>query len=112
MRALFLALFLSSCAGNTPIPDFRAYITLPASEDGYWVKTVSKEEGRIPKAEWEKKRKSGIIILSEDWAILRNTLLQNCLTSPSCKNAVGTFDSLFYAIDNALRMLPKLPIGK
>ena len=99
-------ILFSGCAGTVAIPDFKAHITLPASGDGYWVKTVSSDEGRIPKDEWEKKRKRGIIILSEDWAILRNVLLENCLTNSTCKNAVGTFDNLFKAIDDALKNMP------
>lgn len=110
MRKLVLIasiFFLSGCA-SVEIPDFKAHITLPASGDGYWVKTVSAEEGRVPKAEWDVQRKRGIVILSEDWAILRFTLLKNCLTM-ECKNAVGTFDNLFFSLDSALR---KLPLGK
>jgi len=102
---LLLTLLFTGCAGNVTIPDFKANITLPASGDGYWVKTASTGEGRIPKAEWEIKRKRGIILLPDDWAILRGTLLENCLTN-ACKNAVGTFDNLFTTIDTALKKLP------
>lgn len=106
VSSLILALLVSGCA-SVKIPDFKAHITLPASEDGYWVKTVSSEEGRIPKEEWAIKRKRGIIILSEDWQILRFELLKNCLTNTACKSVVGTFDSLFYSIDEALKKVPK-----
>lgn len=105
MRALFISILLSGCAATT-IPDFRAHITLPASGDGYWVKTVSAEEGRIPKAQWEQKRKRAILLLSDDWLILRSFLLENCLEN-SCKLAVGTFDQLFMSIDSALKKMPK-----
>lgn len=97
--------FFCGCA-TLEIPDFKAHITLPASGDGYYVKTVSEEEGRIPKEEWEKIRKRGIVVLSEDWSILRYTILKNCLTL-ECKNAVGTFDGLFYSLDEAIKKLPK-----
>ena len=96
-------LLLVGCA-SVEIPDFKAHVTLPASGDGYFVKTVGKEEGRVPKEEWEVKRKRGIIILSEDWAILRYTILKNCLTM-ECKQAVGTFDNLFYSLDEALKKI-------
>lgn len=102
---LFLALAMTGCA-SVKIPDFKAHITLPASEDGYWVKTVSSDEGRIPKEKWAVIRKRGIILLKEDWAILRNTLLENCLTNRQCKDVVGTFDGLFYSIDEALKKIP------
>lgn len=105
MKALILILFLSSCA-TTTIPDFKVYITLPASGDGYWVKTVSADEGRIPSADWEIKKKRGLVLLSDDWLILRSFLLENCLEN-TCKLAVGTFDQLFISIDAALKKLPK-----
>lgn len=100
MRYIFLLLFTIGCASKVKIADFRAHVTLPASGDGYWVNTVSDQEGRIPKAEWEVKKRRGIVLLSEDWAILRNNILENCLVS-SCKDAVGVFDNLFYSIDKA-----------
>lgn len=105
ISGLFMIAALSGCS-SMAIPDFKAHITLPASEDGYWVKTVSSDEGRVPKAEWAVKRKRGIIILKEDWAILRNTLLENCLSNADCKTVIGTFDGLFYAIDEALKKVP------
>lgn len=103
--SIFLMAYLLIGCSSIAIPDFKAHITLPASGDGYWVKTVSTDEGRIPKDEWDLKRKRGIVILSEDWAILRFTLLKNCLTM-ECKQAVGVFDGLFYSIDDALKKLP------
>lgn len=96
-----LVFFLFGCS-TVQIPDFKAHITLPASGDGYWVKTVSKEEGRIPKAQWEVTKKRGIVLLSEDWAVLRYTLLKNCLSN-DCKDTVGVFDELFYSIDSAFK---------
>ncbi len=96
---------LVGCA-HAEIPDFKAHITLPASGDGYWVKTVSPAEGRIPKEEWDVTRKRGIVILSEDWAVLRFSILKNCLTV-DCKQAVGTFDELFNSLDEALKQASK-----
>ncbi len=94
-------LALVACT-SLEIPNFKAHITLPASGDGYYVSTVSEDEGRVPKNDWEVKRKRGIIILSEDWSILRFTLLKNCLTM-ECKQAVGAFDGLFEKLDSALK---------
>ena len=109
MRFALLLIFLLSggCSTlRTKIPDFKAHITLPASGDGYWVKTVSDQEGRIPKEHWDILRKRGIVLLSEDWAILRNTVLKNCL-SQDCKDTVGVFDELFYNLDAAIKLAPK-----
>jgi hypothetical protein len=98
---LVLVFLLAGCA-SVSIPDFKAHVTLPASGDGYWMNTVSEKEGRIPKAEWDIKKKRGIVILSEDWAILKNTILKNCLSN-TCKDTVGVFDDLFYNLDEALK---------
>ena len=100
---LFASSLLSLGCASVEIPDFKAHVTLPASGDGYWVKTVSTDEGRIPKKEWDTVRKRGIIILSDDWKILRYTLLKNCINM-KCKQAIGAFDELFISIDRALRI--------
>lgn len=103
---IILAFTLQACS-TIEIPDFKAHITLPASGDGYYVKTVSDDEGRIPKATWEIVRKRGIILLPEDWAILKYTILKNCLSN-ECKDTVGIFDDLFYVIDKGLKQTTKL----
>ena len=108
MKKLLIALaFTLQACSTVQIPDFKAHITLPASGDGYWVKTVSDEEGRIPKEQWDVMKKRGIVLLSEDWAILRYTILKNCLSN-DCKDTVGVFDDLFYSIDSALKATTKL----
>lgn len=76
-------------------------MTLPYSEDGYRIGTLTQKETRIPKAEWEEKKKRGIIIFSEDWQKLKFSFLKNCITNP-CKQTVGALDELFIAIDKAL----------
>jgi hypothetical protein len=61
----------------------------------------------IPQAEWELKKRKGIILFSEDWAKVKISLLKNCINSDQCKQAVGALDELFIALDEALRLLPK-----
>jgi hypothetical protein len=87
------------------IPDFKTYITLPASGDGYGRSVVTHQKVLIPKAEWDQKKKAGIILLSEDWLILRKSLAKNCIEN-KCKQAVGALDGLFSAIDQAIGTLP------
>lgn len=94
-------LLFSGCA-TVEVPDFHAYVTLPASGDGFGVKTVSKTEKVIPAKEWEEVRKRGIVILSEDWKILKRTVRKNCITN-KCEQAVGALDGLFLALDHALK---------
>lgn len=109
LNLLLITFLLQACA-SVEIPDFKAYITLPASGDGYYVKTVTPEEGRVSKEEWDMIRKRGIIILGEDWAKLRYSLLKQCLTK-KCKQAVGAFDGLFYSLDEALGKIKKAKSG-
>lgn len=108
LRSLLLSVSLltclSSCA-SVEIPNLRPGITLPASGDGYRYSTLTNEEERIPKEEWGPKRDRGIILFSDDWAKLKYVLLKNCLTN-KCKSTAGALDSLFYAIDDALKQLP------
>ena len=99
------SLLISACA-SVELPDIKAYVTLPASEDGYGISTISRKEVRIPRAEWDQKRKRGIILFSEDWEKLKFTLIKNCVAL-QCKQTVGALDGLFYSIDDALRKLPK-----
>lgn len=101
---LISSLLLVSCA-TTEIPDVNAYVTLPYSGDGYSISTVSHKRNRIPAAEWELKRKKGIILLSEDWQKLKFTLSKNCMVQ-KCKQAIGALDTLFIAIDEALQQIP------
>lgn len=108
LRLLLListSVLLAACA-TVEIPNFKTYVTLPASQDGHWVETITHKRGIIPKAEWEEKKKRGIVLLSEDWAVLKYTLLKNCLAN-ECKSVAGALDGLFYAVDEALKQIPK-----
>lgn len=106
MKYLVLMLVLTGCA-HVKIPDFKAHITLPASGDGYWQKTVSPEEGRIPKAIWDEQKKRGITIMPEDWAILKPVLQENCLRN-ECRDIEGFFDGLFFNLDAGLKKTQQL----
>lgn len=104
---------LSGCA-TVSVPDFRVFATLPASGDGYSVMTVSDDESRVPKDKWLSQCKApepclarALHIMPEDWQIMRDTILENCLTE-ECKNSVGILDNLFFAIDDALKKLPTI----
>ena len=103
LRMLSVSLLLSpSGCASVEIPNFRAFITLPASEDGFGVFTTSHKEVVIPADKWAVERKRGIIILPEDWKILKLTIRKNCIVN-KCKKAVGALDGLFLAIDDALK---------
>lgn len=101
--SVVLLVWLSGCA-TVEIPNFRAFVTLPASEEGFGVYTVSREEVVIPPKIWVQERKRGIVILPEDWAILKKTVRKNCIVN-KCEQAVGALDGLFLAIDHALKQV-------
>lgn len=104
LKMLFVVSVVSVGCASVEIPDFKAHITLPASQDGFWIKTVTDEEGTVPAVQWKQilETRPYIILFSEDWSILRFTILKNCLTM-ECKQAVGALDSLFYTVDEALK---------
>lgn len=104
---LFCMTMANVACSSIKLSDFKAHITLPASGDGYYVKTVTDEEGTIPKAQWEKMRARGIVLMPEDWAILKKDTLSNCLKH-ECKELVGVLDELFYSLDAALKEVNKL----
>jgi hypothetical protein len=100
---------LVRCA-SVELPDLKPHITLPASQEGFWVSTLTDEEGSVPYLEWRSKlrREPHIILFSDDWAKLRFTILKNCM-SMDCKQAVGALDDLFYTFDAALKGMMQLP---
>ncbi len=99
---LFVNLLLLVNCATVDIPDIKPRIVLPASGDCYSISTITHKEYRIPKALCAEQNKRGIILMSDDWAKLKYTLLKNCLTN-QCKQTVGALDGLFYAVDNALK---------
>lgn len=98
---------LFGCAHlKSEVPNIEAYVTLPASGDGFFVETFSDVEGTVPKKEWDEKKKSAVHILPNGWSKLRYTILKNCSTT-DCKDFVGVFDELFDRIDAALKSMNK-----
>lgn len=98
---ILFVLFNVGCA-TVKVPDFYAFVTLPASQDGYGIKTVSKEERRIDASEWVELKKRGLVILPDDWKILKITIRRNCHTN-KCEKMIGKMDNLFLVIDKALQ---------
>lgn len=104
LASLFLILANVSC-GSMRVADVNAFVTLPYSEDGFGITLVSRKETRIPKEQWDVQKKKGIIFLSEDYKVLRQTTLINCQYH-ECKQIMGAFDELFLRLDEALQKIP------
>ena len=98
-------LFLNSGCAHFEIADFKAIVTLPASEDGFGISVLSKKEERINKDDWAQIRKRGIVLLPEEYKKLKVSILKNCHLY-ECKQITGAFDSMFLIIDDALKKLP------
>lgn len=99
-----ICLATSSCA-TVDIPDLNPGVTLPYFKEGYRYTTLSNVETTVPAAEWNMIVARSIVLTAEDWQKLKFVLLKNCLTN-KCKATAGALDSLFYAIDDALKQLP------
>lgn len=102
--SLLLVFALSGCA-SVEIPDIYTYVTLPASGNGFGVSSLGKPEREIPAEQWRTMSRRGVILLSEDWAKLKLSILKACIAN-ECKQSVGALDGLFYAIDDALKKIP------
>lgn len=109
LRLLSASLLFSVSCAQVQIPELHPGITLPASGDGFTVDTVTGATQTIPAAQWQQKLPRGIVLFSDDWQILKTTLLNNCMDN-TCTQAVGALDSLFQAIDQALRKIPVPPL--
>lgn len=98
-------LVVSSCA-HYQVADFKTHFTLPASGDGLGVSILSGKMERIPAEEWEKMKLRGLIIMPEEYAKLKKSVLKNCQMH-QCKQITGALDDLFLTIDNAVRIVER-----
>lgn len=73
---------------------------MPYSGNCFFVNAVDGKTREYPAPECEKMRRKGLIVLSEDWKIIREILQINCQMT-QCKQLVGQFDSLFLVLDEA-----------
>lgn len=102
---IVLCLILVSSCGGMEIADIGPMVTLPASGDCYRVTVLTKVKTRIPKIQCDEIKKRGIVLTSEDWKKQRISIQKNCQLQ-KCKQLIGTFDSLFLTIDQALQKVP------
>jgi len=84
---------------------FEAGVTLPYSEDCFFINVLTKEEHRYPASVCEAMKKRSIILTSDSWKILRTDIQENCQVL-QCKQLVGQFDQLFLTIDSSLQLIP------
>lgn len=101
---LIFTVIFTGCA-TVELPDAYLYVTLPASGNGFGVNTLTGNEIEIPASKWQKMSRRGVILLPEDWAKIKLSLLKACIQN-ECKQSVGALDGLFYAIDDALKKIP------
>lgn len=104
VRILSLALSISGCQGMQ-LHDWKAGVTLPYSENCFFVHVLSGQEEEIPATQCADLKARSLIMTSEDWKILREDIQSSCQMA-QCKQIVGRFDNLFLTIDQALQKLP------
>lgn len=101
---LIHAVALSGCAGMV-IQEFKAGVELPYSGNCFFVNAVDGREYEYDAPTCERMRKRGLIVLSEDWKVIRKILQTNCQLT-KCRELEGRFDALFLVIDEAAKKLP------
>jgi len=69
------------------------------------VNAVTGVATEYPPDQCTKMRRTGLIILSEDWKIIRKILQINCQFD-QCKQMTGRFDALFLILDDAAKKVP------
>lgn len=87
------------------LKEFKAGVTLPYSEHCFFVNALDGKEHEYDAPTCEHMRKAGLIILSEDWKIIRSIFQENCQLL-QCKQLVGQFDGLFLQVDKSLNLIP------
>lgn len=104
--SLLLVASLSGCS-TYQTSDWKAWITLPASEDCMGFSVMSGREVRLPAAssECQKKKLRSVWIDYESYKMLRQDIQINCQLN-QCKQITGAFDSMFLVIDSALQKIP------
>lgn len=107
LLASLFALVLSACAHDFRASDWRADITLPASEDCWGMNVMTGKETRRPATDpiCIKEKQTSIRLTSENYKILRKDIQKNCQLS-ACKQITGAFDELFLTLDRALQKIP------
>ena len=88
------------------IQDFKAGVTLPFSENCFFVSALSGKEVEFNKAQCELIKKKSLFLTSEDWKIVRKNFQTNCQLL-QCKQLVGQFDQLFIIMDQNLQKVLK-----
>ncbi len=78
---------------------------LPASEDCYGFRVMSRKETRYPKEQCAEIIKRAVFLTSENYQMLRGDVQSNCQFD-QCKQITGAFDGLFLAIDRGLQKVP------
>jgi hypothetical protein len=107
-KRLAVLLIFSLAGSGCPsmkLNDFKAGVTLPYSEKCFFVNAISGKETEYPADQCERMKKAGLIILSEDWLIIRKNFQINCQLL-QCKQLVGKFDQLFLTLDKSLKLIP------
>lgn len=104
---LLATVAVSGCAHDFRASDWRADITLPASEDCWGINVMSGKETRRSADDpvCIREKQTSIRLTSENYKILRKDIQKNCQLS-QCKQITGAFDELFLTLDAALQKIP------
>lgn len=105
-NSLILALLLTNSAcQNMQISDYPLTIRLPATKECFTHNALTGQETRLSKPKCDDLLDRSIHITSATWKLMRGDIQTNCQLT-QCKQLSGAADSLFLAIDQALKNVP------
>lgn len=104
LESLLSLILLEGCSG-LQLHDWKAGVTLPYSEDCFFVHVLSGNEEELPTSQCIDIKKHSLVITSDDWKVLREDIQSSCQVA-QCQQLVGRFDQLFLVIDKGLQQVP------
>jgi hypothetical protein len=84
----------------------------PFTGEGYCVTTVTGRERVIPKDQWQKMRRTYVLLSPESWATLKNDNQENCYKFKQCEVLMKNVDELLLTIDKNVKKAVELGVIK
>ena len=105
LLASFLFLLVLTNCKSFQASDFEVMFQLPASQDCYGFRVMSRKETRYSKEQCADIIKRAVFLTSVNYRMLRSDVLANCEYA-QCHQITGAFDGLFLALDKGLQKIP------
>lgn len=84
----------------------------PFTGEGYCVHAVSGKERVIPKEQWQKMRRTYVLLSPDAWATIKNDNQENCYKFKRCEVLMENVDNLLLTIDQGVKKAAALGLYK